>query len=87
VRSTARAIGARVVGYFDRRFAELQTRVEPLDTLDHRFDRIDLRLDEVVARLVQIEERTGVDAATVVELLTTPDRTPAPLAPPGTPAA
>jgi hypothetical protein len=44
-----------------------------------RVDRLEQRLDELLERLDRLEERTGVDAATIVELLTTPDRAPAPL--------
>jgi hypothetical protein len=68
-------MGTRAVSYFDHRFAELHARLD-------RLDRLEQRLDEVLARLDQIEERTGVDAATVVELLTTPEREPGPLVPP-----
>jgi hypothetical protein len=39
----------------------------------------------LLERIDQLEERTGVDAATIVELLTTPDRAPAPLAPAAAP--
>jgi hypothetical protein len=74
VRATVRAAGTKAVSYFDHRFAELHTRLD-------RVDRLEQRLDELLERLDRLEERTGVDAATIVELLTTPDRTPAPLAP------